>query len=187
VTSFIPSFLQADGLIRERYGDEVTYIDCCGYAFPSALTRVVSAEEKGADAVLALVNGAANVTLLTPRLKLIEGIANGDDENFVEFLTIRSLLWGRRVSAILDFEPPTFKRNTFFEKVVGVIGALEEIGIEVISYDCSYESSEARSLVTEADVIEEWKKGRSEVLTAPGGIITPSARDKASELGVKIN
>jgi hypothetical protein len=187
VTSFIPSFTKADRLIRERFGEDITYIDFCGYAFPSALERVVSAEEKGTDAVLALVNGAANVALLTPRLKLIESIADGDDENFVGFLTIRSLLWGRRVSVVLDFEPPAFKRNTFFEKVADIVEVLEGIGIDVISYDCSYEPSEVRSLITEADVVEEWKKGRGEVLSAAGGIITPSARDKARELGVKIN
>jgi hypothetical protein len=187
VTSFIPSFPKADRLIRERFGADVTYIDFCGYDFPDKLEQVVSAGEKGEDAVLKLVNGSESVVLLAPKLKLIERIAEGDDEDFVSYLTIRSLLWGRRVSAVLDFEPPAFKRNTFFEKVAGTVEVLEGIGIEVTSYDCSYEEQDARSLITEADVVEEWKKGRSEVLSGAGAIITPSARDKALELGIRIN
>jgi hypothetical protein len=35
--------------------------------------------------------------------------------------------------------------------------------------------------------LDEWKKGRKKILSAAGGIITPSAKDKAMELGMRIN
>lgn len=187
VTSFIPSFHKADALIRGRFGDDITYIDFGGSEFPSKLEQVVSAEELGTDKVLSLVNGSANIVLLTPRLKMIENIAHGRDESFVEFLVVRSLLWGRQVSAVLDFTPPSFKRNTFFERIIGELDGLRDIGIELISYDCSYEKTDEKSLITETDVVEAWKKGQEEVRSATGGIITPSAKDKAKELGVAIN
>jgi hypothetical protein len=187
VTSFVPSFTKASELIRSRYGEDVTYINFSGVAFPSKLERIVSAEEIGTDAVLALVNGSDHVVLLTPRLKLIGHIAEGSDEDFVEFLIIRSLLWGRHVSVVLDFKEPSFKRNTFFEKIVSIVDVLEDIGIDVVSYDCSYERSSERTLITEADVLDEWKKGHKKILSAAGGIITPSAKDKAMELGMRIN
>jgi len=187
VTSFIPSFNKADDLLHGRFGDDITYIDFGGNEFPSKLKQVVSAEEAGTDKVLSLVNGSANIVLLTPRLKMIENIAHGRDEGFVEFLIVRSLLWERNVSAVLDFTPPTFKRNTFFERIVEELDGLRDIGIELISYDCSYEKAEEKSLITEADVFEAWKKGQEEILSGAGGIITPSARDKAKELGMIIN
>ena len=187
VTSFIPSFPKVDAILSDRYGSDVTYIDFCGYEFPSPMENVVNAEEVGKDRILELVNGAASVVLMAPQLKLLESISRGDDEGFVEFLTIRSLLWGRRVSVIMDFEPPAFKRNTFFEKVSDIIDVIKGIGIEVVTYDCKYEPPAALALVTESDVVEVWKSGRKEIRTAAGCIITPSARDKAGELGVKIN
>jgi hypothetical protein len=187
VTSYIPSFVKVSRIIKDRFGDSVTFIDFSGNAFPSRSECVVSAEEVGSDNVLGKINGSANVVLLAPRLRLLKSIAQGNDEGFVEYLIIRSLLWGRNVNVLLDFNPPDFKRNTFYEGVIDVLDVLREIGVEIISYDCSYEPLNARSLVTEGDVVDAWKNGQGEIQTAAGCIVTPSARDKSAELGVEIN
>jgi hypothetical protein len=187
VTSFIPSPKDAIEKLNTRFGGDVTYIVFGDTEFPSKFEKVLLADELGTDAVLKRVNEAANVVLLTPRLKLIDNIAQGNDEDFVEFLIVRSLLWGRCVSVLIDFEPPAFKRNTFYEKVLDIIEVLEGIGIGIISYDCSLDPLEAKSLITEADVMDAWKKGAGQLLGAAGAIVTPSAKDKAKELGLEIN
>jgi hypothetical protein len=187
VTSFVPSVAEATSLLKGRFGEDITFIVFEGAEFPSRLETVFFADELGTDTVLKYVNESANIVLLTPRLKLIDNISQGMDDGFIEFLTIRSLLWGRAVTAVLDFRPPAFKRNTFYEKVAGIIDVLEELGISILSYDCSYEATEASELITESDVVTAWKNGKSELLSTPGGIVTPSARDKARELMLEIN
>ena len=59
---------------------------------------------------------------------------------------------------LLDFKPPRFKRNTFFEKIVTVIETLGDMGVEVLSYQCSVaKDGERLTLVTENEVVAAYK------------------------------
>lgn len=187
VTSYVPSLKNALETVKGRYGKDVTYINF-GTGFAPVTEEAMDAGQAGEQAVLAKVAGAANILLLTPKIGLLEDIAAGRDEGFVQHLMIRGLLWRRDVGILLDFDPPRFKRNTFYEKIATAVAALEDMGVRLMTYECaSYTDARGLALVTENDVMEAQKNNQAEILCAANAIVTPAARDKANELGVKIN
>jgi hypothetical protein len=187
LTSNVPSPGSALSKLKQSFGKEMLFVNF-GIKNPFALEKVLEVETDAEETALDSVTGAADVVLLTPKIGLLEDIAKGRDEGFVPHLVIRSLLWGRNVSVVMDFEPPRFKRNTFYEKLVDVIGTLQDMGIRLLTYKCATRKGlEGLTLVTEADVMEAWKNKRTEIHCAAGAIVTPSARDKSKELGIRIN
>ncbi len=187
VSSFIPSPKTALMTIDEKYGKETEFITF-GTAFTPVGRRCTSADEHEMDSILEKVAGSANVVLMTPKVGLLEKIATGNDEGFIEHLVMRALLWGRKVSLLLDFKPPRFKRNTFYEKIVTVIETLDEMGMEILNYQCALaKDGDKLTLVTEQDIVMAYKAKAQEVRCAANAIITPSAKDKAKELGIIIN
>lgn len=187
VSSFIPSPKTALETVHARYGKDAQFITF-GTSFTPIGSRVVNADEQEKESILEQVAGSANVVLMTPKVGLLSNIAQGNDEGFIEHLIMRSLLWGRKVSVLLDFKPPRFKRNTFYEKIVTVIETLSDMGMEILSYQCAVaKDGERLTLVTENEVVAAYKTKEKQVLCAPRAIITPSARDKAKELGVDLN
>lgn len=115
VTSFVPSKKSALDALRRNFMGQMEFIRF-GVEFEPIKEKTYDIEESGETFVLDKVASAADLVLLTPKIGLMERIAMGEDEGFIEHLLTRSLLWGRRVTMLLDFTPPRFKRNTFFEK-----------------------------------------------------------------------
>ncbi|GHU67286.1 hypothetical protein AGMMS49983_18240 [Clostridia bacterium] len=188
VSSFVPSFDRVQESVRANFGtDDVYYFKCNDAEVSSKLERVTDVNEVGTEKVLSIISGMKNVVLLTPKIKLLENIAEGNDTEFVEFLITRSLLWEKNVCLLLDFEPPDFKRNTFYEKIVTSLQTLTDIGIKTITYRCRSEETGVLALVTETDVVAAFKAGLTEVRTVARALITPSAADKSKELGIEIN
>ena len=128
------------------------------------------------------------VLLLSPRTSTLSRLAKGEDEGLLEDLVLRTLLWGKDVHIWLDFQPMRFKRNTFFEKVLDAIEALEDMGVTVIAFDWTAElgSKPLLTLVTERDMMDAGQAGAQELRCASNAIITPSALDKAAELNIRI-
>jgi hypothetical protein len=186
VTSRIPSPASAMSKLKERFGGELSFVNF-GVKVPFAIPGVIDAGERPGDMIMETVASAAGVVLLAPRIGLLDVIAKGDDSDFVPYLVIRSLLWRRDVSVLLDFEPPRFKRNTFFEKLADVLTTLEDMGVRLLTYKCAQRGAEGLCLVTEADVTEAWRNRKTEIRRAPGAIVTPAARDKSKELGIRLN
>ncbi|GHS92606.1 hypothetical protein AGMMS50276_00880 [Synergistales bacterium] len=187
MTSHVPSPKSALSKLRQSFGKDMLFLNL-GIKNPFSFEKVVESGADGDDNVASAVAGAANVVLLTPKIGLLESIAKGLDDDFVPHLVIRSLLWRRNVSVVLDFEPPRFKRNTFYEKLVDVLGTLRDMGANLLTYKCATQKDmEGLTLVTEADVMDAWKNKRLEIRCAIGAIVTPSARDKSKELGIRIN
>lgn len=188
VSSYVPSPRSALSRIKEIYGEsDIEFINF-GTDFTPLFEKATHATEENRDEVVAKIAEAANVVLITPKISVLSIIADGDDEGFLEHLMIRALLWGRNVGILLDFQPPRFKRNTFFEKVVTVTETLTDMGIRIMSYKCATEKGgRALTLVTEADVMDAFRKKEKELFAASGAIVTPSAKDKARELGIIIN
>ena len=187
VSSFIPSPKTALETIDMRYGKDVQFITF-GTSFTPIGSRVLNAEEQEKDSIIEKIVGSENVVLMTPKVGLLSNIAMGNDDGFIEHIVMRSLLWGRKVTVLLDFKPPRFKRNTFFEKIVTVIETLGEMGVEVLSYQCSAaKDGERLTLVTENEVTAAYKTKEKQVLCTADAIITPAAKDKAKELGVDLN
>jgi len=188
--SFVPSQKTAGDFIKKNFGAGVECALFDGVEFGGAGFSTFEIQDKHDEAALMQkLAGAADVLLVTPKIGLLCNIAYGNDEGFIEQAILRPLLWGRRVSIILDFEAPKFKRGTFFEKIVDAIDALTSMGIRVLAYKCAAEilEEERKSLVTETDVLEAYEKGQKRILCELHAVITPLARDRADELGIALD
>jgi hypothetical protein len=186
MTSNVPSPGSAISTLKRNFGEDMLFVNF-GTKNPFALESVTDAGAEDENRIVEIVAKAANVALLAPKVGLLEKISGGRDEDFVPHLVIRSLLWGRKVSAVLDFDPPRFRRNTFYERLADIIASLEDMGVKIITYKCAAQKENGLALVTEADVMDAWKNRQKEIRCAAGAIITPSARDKMQELGIRRN
>ncbi|MDR3331445.1 MAG: hypothetical protein LBT08_02345 [Synergistaceae bacterium] len=186
LTSRTPSPESALAKLRQNFDGGLSFINF-GVKNPFMLQNVIDAGPELEDLVTETVAGAAKLVLLSPRIGLLESIAKGDDRDLVPYLVIRSLLWGRSVSVLLDFEPPRFRRNTFYEKLADIITTLQDMGVKVLTYSCAQYAGEGLTLVTEADVTEAWRNHKTEISCALGAIVTPAAKDKSKELGIRLN
>lgn len=148
----------------------------------------LSPEELLETNLLSLAAGCENLVLVAPPLWLLDNIANGRDSGFVEYLALRSILWGKKVHILLDFEIPGFKRNKFLEKLSDTTSVLADMGVRFMHYGCfNHAGDETLSLVTEKEVAEAYRQNRDGIACAKGAIVTPAARDRAAELNIKID
>ena len=189
-TTFVPSKKACAEALKEHFGVgidaallEGTEFDLPGF-FPFPVE-----DEDDQQALMEKLAGTENVVLVTPKLSLLYRLADGDDSGFVEQTVLRPLLWGRNVSILLDFKTPKFKRATFFAKVVDALDVLTNMGVRILSYNpaSAQEETELLTLVTETQILDAAKAGATSVLCTRDAIVTPLARDKASELGIAIN
>ena len=128
-----------------------------------------------------------DVVLAMPALGLLKRIAEGDDTGLVEQIILRAILLGKKVTVVLDYIPPKFKRGTFFENILNAISALKDMGVEIVSLQPSLKNPlKEYCLVTEAEVISAHQSGEFTVRCAKGAIVTPLANDKAKEFGITI-
>ena len=189
-TSFVPSKKTCGEYLKKHFG---TGIQCAlfngvEFSAPGCFTFEVKDEHDEAE-LFQFISGAADIVLVTPKLTQLYKLAEGNDEGYIEQAFLRPLLWGRRVTLLLDFETPKFKRSTFFAKVVDAIDVLTGMGVRVLAYRPAQEFGEVirAALVTENEVKEAAENGSMRVLCEKDAIITPLARDKANELGVSID
>ncbi|MBQ9942481.1 MAG: hypothetical protein IJP03_05690, partial [Christensenellaceae bacterium] len=189
-TSFVPSKKACGAVLKEHFGEG---IDCAMFGdlefqVPGCFQFKVENREDQSELMQKLA-GTADVVLVTPKLSTLYTLAEGNDDDFVAQAVLRPLLWGRRVSILLDFDPPKFRRATFFEKVVDALDILTGMGVRILSYRpaAEYGEVERKSLVTETDVRDALDDGSKRILCASDAIITPLAREKAAELGVALD
>lgn len=189
-TSFVPSKKTCAEFLKKNFG---TGIQCAlfngvEFSSPGCFAFKVEDEHDRAE-LFQLLAGAADIVLVTPKLTQLYKLAEGNDEGYIEQAFLRPLLWGRRVTLLLDFQTPKFKRATFFAKVVEAIDILTNMGVRVIAYRPAQEFGEVlrEALVTENEVKAAFEEGSMRVLCEKDAIITPLARDKANELGVSID
>lgn len=189
-TSFVPSKKACAQLLTERFGMGIDCMLFDGVQFeaPGCFCREISTDEDHAELFERLA-GAADVVLVTPRLGLIYRLAEGDDAGMIEQAVLRPLLWGRRVTLLLDFDIPRFKRATFFAKLVDALDALTAMGVRIVAYHPSAEKEDQprAALVTEPDVLAAHGSGQKRILCEKNAIITPLAREKARELDVSLD
>ncbi len=141
--------------------------------------------QMGEAKLMEKITAAKTVILVGPRLELLGKIARGEDQDFLSYLMVRSILWKKDVRLYLDFDPPQFKRNTFLEGVASGIETLRQMQVTV----CPYFKGEAAarkqsSLITEADVLAAAEREDKTIRTQVGAIITPAARDALLTSGV---
>ncbi len=155
--------------------------------FEGIKTTCIKTEQDKAK-LLASMKYYTQTVLAVPPLGIIKRIAEGDDSGFCEQLFLKSVLWEKKISMLLDFEKPKFRRGTFFESLSDSLMAIEQMGVEVVSLKPSVKKAEeGLSLISEADIIDAEKSGSMRVRRAPDAIVTQLASDKAKELGVAID
>ncbi len=188
-TTYVPSPKTANEKLVVLYGEDIECAMSEEADFEPFGFESMRIEDK-ADEKLLLQKAASKgrIVLVTPKINLLQRIADGDDEGFIEHVVLRSLLWGRKVCILLDFDTPKFKRGTFFEKIASIIDSLTSMGIQVAQYNCAGEKETAvLTLVTENEIEQARKAGKHSVLCAAGAIITPLARERAAELNITID
>lgn len=141
----------------------------------------------GEAGLMEKITAAKTVVLVGPKLELLGKIARGEDQDFLSYLMVRSILWKKDVRLYLDFDPPQFKRNTFLEGVASGIETLRQMQVTV----CPYFKGEAAarkqaSLITEADVLAAAEREDKTIRAQVGAIITPAARDALLTSGVAL-
>lgn len=188
-TSYVPSAKSAVRTLAEKYGEDV---ECALFGEaefePFGFSSVKVCDGIAQNQLMQRAAGKGRIVLVTPKISLLEKIAQGNDDGFVEHVFLRSLLWGRKACILLDFIKPKFKRGTFYEKTADIIDCLASMGVEISSYTCSGEKFvNAYSLVTENDVIDAGKRGETGILLAEGAIVTPLAAEKARELNIRLD
>lgn len=189
ITAYVPSPKSALEAIAREYGEDVECALLNGAEFDAyglAKMRIYDAE--GQNRLVQAAAEKGRIILVTPKISLLERIAQGDDGGIVEYIVLRALLWGRKIALLLDFEKPRFKRNTFFEKIGEILDSLTTMGIEITAYSCSGEKERTQyALVTEREVLDASRRGETALLLCPDAIVTPLAREKANELHIRLD
>ena len=188
----VPNFIPESALLGEYLKQNVS----CGVTYallePSAGLDLAgeaidATKREQQQSLLASLKFYDRVVLAMPTLQMLGRIANGEDTGFAEQLILRAILLDKKVTVLLDYVPPKFRRGTFFEGVVGSVTALKDMGVEVVSLTQKLKPAETGfALVTEQEVLDAYQFRDRTVKCAKGALITPLARDKANELGVTI-
>lgn len=158
-----------EGWLQSRYGPVYTEL---------------SYEVLTAQAALDAVGTAKEIVLASPTVAQLQQIAEANSTDPVCAAVIRALLWKKKVTILLDYEPPKFRRNTFFETIAGALETLQALGAGVAYYEAFETQEEGTDLVTESDVLEAAQTEEKTILCAYGAIITPAAKDAIRETGV---
>jgi hypothetical protein len=170
---------QAVCCVRENFGDDVGYI-----AFGLTGTGGLAAETVTEDSAQALTErtaGSEGIILLAPGIESLLRLAKGECATLAEKLVLRALLWEKPVRLWLDFTPNARHRSPVFQSVADAVGALELMGMQVSVHPWVTGSGGIGPLhlVTEQDV-QKLPPG-AELLCAKDAVITPLARDRASQ------
>lgn len=186
VTGYVPAPEKCRELLIKTFGNG---IDCllfhdCNFSGAGLFPVRMEAQD---EAFFKRLERAEKIALVAPGVALMKRIAQGEDECLVSRAILRSLLWGAKISVVLDFVPPRFARNTFFEKIVDTVDALRAMDIEILEYQCRKQKNENKlSLVTERDVYDAQKAGADAIECMKNAIVTPLGREALKETGLRL-
>ena len=188
VPGFVPAPERALTALSAQYGKcaQLVFLsDAVFSAEEAASCRLDWATQK--NELVELLVRAEHAVLLAPGTALLARMGAGDNaEDFSEAL-VRRILWGKVVDVLLDFEPPKFRRDTYFARLAEAIDQLTSMGFRFFTYQpCEGTSSGVLALVTEREVVEAKQNGRKTIVCAAGAIVTPLAVDTAKELQIHI-
>lgn len=145
--------------------------------------RVDTPDDK--KALIRTLRDVEEVVLVAPSLSLLTAVASGDDAHFAAIVFEKALLDGKKATVLLDFQPPSFKRGTLYEKVITAVDAVRDMGVEVKYLGAK--PNDGYALITEFEVNEAARRGIERLQCAPGALVTPLARDTAAEKGIAID
>lgn len=188
VPGFVPAPERALAALVAQYGKSIQLVFLGDAVFtPDGIASCRLDWATQQNELVDLLVHAEHVVLLAPGTALLVRMGGGElKEDYTEAL-VRRILWGKGVDVLLDFEPPKFRRSTFFARLAEAIDILCGMGFSFSTYQpvTSIEDG-ALALVTERDVVEAKQSGRKTILCAGGAIVTPLAVDTAKELQINI-
>jgi hypothetical protein len=188
VPAFVPDAVPVLQYLKEKCGAEAACAGEGAEALDGTLRRIASQTPQDRQRLMSRLKGFKDIVLVCPPLWMLKSIASGDDRGFFEQAVMRSLLWHKNVTVLLDFEKPGFGRSEFFQQIGDALKALEDMGAKVVSLKLSVcKPEDELALVTEAEVRDAHGSGRGRIRCADGAIVTPLARDAARELGMEID
>ena len=188
VPGFVPAPERARAALLAQYGKRAQLVFLSDAVFAAEGTmgcRLDWATQQ--NELVELLVRTQHAVLLTPGTALLARMGAGDNaEDFSEAL-VRRILWGKAVDVLLDFEPPKFRRDTYFARLAEAIDQLTSMGFRFFTYQpCEGTNSGVLALVTEREVVEAKQSGRKTIVCAAGAIVTPLAVDTAKELQIHI-
>ncbi len=132
-----------------------------------------------------------SIYCLSPGIKLIKSIKEGDDSRFVEWLVIYGLLYNLQVNFLIDFDLKS--SNTLFKMVKDQLKTISTMGIRVKNINFSdaqhiktnNNKTASKKLIKEKDIEILWQEGIRR-LSLKESILTPLALDKARKVGMKV-
>jgi len=188
VPSFVPAPERAVAAVLERYGESVRFVFLDGTqfdtgAFPASCLSWAAQKNE----LVRLLVQAENAVLLAPETGMLTRMGSGSDGEGAGEALLRRILWGKPVDILLDFEPPTFRRGTYFALLAEAINTLSSMGMRIFAYQpVESASGGVCSLVTEQDVMDAKRAGQKTIRCSKEAIVTPLAVDTAKELLIHI-
>jgi len=175
-----------------------------GYAITvAAYRKVAAADFKDMNEILDLneavvrekladtISRFDEICFLCPGLRQMQALLEGDDSGYMEGVVIYSLLHGKKTTIQSDYGAESLPLNNFTRKVKDMLKSVSEMGIcvEVLQGEKNNKTGtqvQHKELITQKEVEDTHKTGGKEIFRMKGCIITPLAKDRASELGIKI-
>lgn len=168
-----------------HYSDRYVVIHL-GQGSPWEDADVLQGRELGEDNLTKRLYKAKRVLLACPTVSLLRSLGAGEDNSDCARLFTKAILWQKKTTVLLDYEPPKFHRNSFLGSLSDALDALRDSGVEIANY-CTPETdgNPLHTLVTEETVQKAHAAGQP-ICLAQKAIITPAARDAAKALGVEM-
>jgi hypothetical protein len=187
--AILPGYMfNASGVTTYLEGKHADVILTSSNTVPvGSLKHICAVTQQEKAEVATRLDGYDEVILVTPSITLLRELSQGNDASFEAMLMLHFLLWHRKATVLLDFEPVSYLRNTLFAGLADVLDALEKAGfcIEIVAPE-NKSGGEEKELVTERDVKDACRDGRMRLNVKKDTIVTQLARDTAKELGVSI-
>ena len=187
IPSYVSDAVQVKKHLREKYGENVILSGDGAAALDEGFRKAEIETHDDRQRLIEALKNHSDIVLVTPPLWIMKNIARGNDKGFFEQIFIQALLWGKKVSVMLDFDKPKPKNSAFFKELDNDLSAIADMGAEIVWMNLpAVESDEGILLVTESEVIDAHKRGKERIKCASGAIVTPLARDSARELEISI-
>lgn len=134
----------------------------------------------------------SDILCISPGIKQMETIVQGDERCFITNLFIRGLLSSKRVQVLVEYNVNDMKNNLLTKKIKELLSTIEGLGAAVNTINSrhlepSLVTTGKTKLVTQDDIDNMWKNGIKQLEAGKGCIITPLAKDRAREIGLSIN
>ena len=192
----VPAYVTYLSVVQPYIGNKAQNCDltvvhsgqCSPTVFPAGTVYFDTNDSAVKDTVAASLHSFDEIISLQPPLSLLEKVLSADDSDFHSFLLIQAALHRIPVSILAGFSHIEGKKGAFFEKVRTLIAGMTDMGFHINYPETSMAPSETTqsdsTLITEEDIMIQYRNGSQIINADKRTIVTPLARDKIRELGI---